>query len=73
MNTIFFRKSIAASVIAAIIVFLSVLTGCQSELLDLSPNADFTAFEEEFATSLSSEIEAVKLIGFKTYEINEIK
>ena len=71
MNTIFYRKSIVSSAMVAISVISLVLTGCQNELFDLSLNADFIAFEEEFATSLSSENETVKLIGFKTYDINE--
>ena len=71
MNTIFYGKSIVASAMAAIAVILSVLTGCHSDLMDDSCCAKFTAFEKEFAKTLSSEKDVVKLIGFRTHTISD--
>lgn len=52
-------------------IVLSMLIGCQKYTNDVSCSPDFITFEKEFAKGLSSEENAIKLIGFKTFVIND--
>ena len=71
MKTLFLKNLSTLSAIVIIVAIANELTSCQQDDIGtVSYSSDFTAFEKEFAKSLSSDKDIVRLIGFKTYTIS---